>query len=313
MAQHSNSQIKKYVLLYLWHLNYGILLLILCSSLLYSTLLFYSTLLYTTPLYSTRLYSTLLYSTQLNSTSSLLSFPSFSNRFSSSPPIILQPVAYSVELLIELLDVLQSAFGPAFDYLTLSPTGNSQPYSNSNSNNSNGTVNNVSNGNARNIFSISHSTSNDNNDNNEKRKQTSRRTSFVDYFTKSSRSLSESRTSSYDSYNTTPPVPTTSTTSFWFPTTPSPSADKNTNKNKKFFSQDSGDFRYNNNKINSKVINSNNHIDSKSRINNEVEVDLLTIDVQSPQAVKVFFNILTSKAFSSFESKIAQLQVRLLN
>ena len=212
-----------------------------------------------------------------------------------------------------MLDVLQSAFGPAFDYLTLSPTGNSQPYSNSNSNNSNGTVNNVSNGNARNIFSISHSTSNDNNDNNEKKKQTSRRTSFVDYFTKSSRSLSESRTSSYDSYNTTPPVPTTSTTSFWFPTTPSPSADKNTNKNKKFFSQDSGDFRYNNNKINSKVINNNNHIDSKSRINNEVEVDLLTIDVQSPQAVKAFFNILTSKAFSSFESKIAQLQVRLLN
>ena len=204
-----------------------------------------------------------------------------------------------------MLDVLQSAFGPAFDYFTLSPTGNAQSV---NSNKGNNNVNNVRNENTANIFSFNHSNSNDNN---EKRKQTSRRTSFVDYFTKSSRPQSESRTTSYDSYNTTPPIPTPSSTSFWFPSTPSPNTDKNMNKSKKFFSQDSGDHRYNN-KINTKMMNNNYHIDIKSKVDSEVEVDLLTVDVQSPQAIKAFFNILTSKAFSSFESKIAQLKVRLL-
>ena len=221
------------------------------------------------------------------------------------PSLFFQPVAYSVELLIELLDVLQSAFGPAFDYFTLSPTGNAQSV---NSQKGYNNVNNVRNENAANVFSLNHSNSNDNN---EKRKQTSRRTSFVDYFTKSSRPQSESRTTSYDSYNTAPPVPTTSSTSFWFPSTPSPNTDKNMNKSKKFFSQDSGDHRYNN-KINTKMMNNNHHIDIKSKVDSEVEVDLLTVDVQSPQAVKAFFNILTSKAFSSFESKIAQLKVRFL-
>ena len=102
MAPHSNSQIKKYVLLYLWHLNYGILLLILCSSTLpYSTLpystLLYSTLLYSTLLnsiYSTLIFSTLLYPTLLQST--LLYSPLLSSTLLSSPLLYCSELQHSI-------------------------------------------------------------------------------------------------------------------------------------------------------------------------------------------------------------------------
>ena len=266
-------------------------------------------------------------------------------------------------MLTELLDILQSAFGPAFDYFTLSPSEGIQSSRNENtSNNSNNNGFNDSNKTRNN--SILYDNNNDNcndkntddysnySNNDDKKKQISRRSSFVDYFTKSSKSQSSS-----DSYSTSATTSAASlSASFWFPSIPSPltvnenrksilivqsekiqnnSVDKDINKNKmknkKFFSHDSCDYiqdsidqrsesqRISNGERNSNIFNDTYQTNNKTKIDIphvevevEVEVDPLIVDVQSSQAIKAFLNILTSTAFGSFESKLAHLKVRFL-